>query len=62
MIVQSTRQQATAAFVRSASLRWAALALLIIIGWLLFFWAANALPSNGTTPAPASTSIPGGEV
>lgn len=60
--VQSTRQRAATALLRSAWTRWATLALVIIVGWLLLFWAVNALPSDGTTPAPASTSVPSGDL
>ena len=61
MFVQDAQQRAKRALMRSAGLRWTVLILVIVLGWFLFFWAVNTLPSNGTTPAPASTSIPSGE-
>jgi hypothetical protein len=49
-----------AAYQRSTAVRWATLASVMIVAWLIFFWLVN-LHSNPSLPVP-SGAIPSNEV
>jgi hypothetical protein len=50
-------QQLMLAYARSVTVRWAAFAVALLIGWLIFFWLVNV--HTGTAgPAPAPIGPP----
>ena len=47
-----------AAYRRSSTVRWAVLVAVVVVGWLLFFWFVNTMPTGIPQPAPATTLLP----
>lgn len=47
-----------AAYRRSSTVRWSVLVAIVAVGWLLFFWFVNTMPTGAAQPAPASTVLP----
>jgi predicted metal-binding membrane protein len=46
------------AYRRSSTVRWAVLVAVVVVGWLLFFWFVNSMPTDASQPAPAATVLP----